>query len=109
MLTISQQIVILQAILDSKPIQFKTQGVWHDYDLKGDAKQSLDFARYDWRVKPHPAMLHVVRRNDGSVYGSYPDKEYAESLAERLDAQYSWKAPYTVTLFQEVIDGEATE
>lgn len=109
MLTISQQIVILQAILDSKPIQFMHQGVWWDYDLKGDAKQSLDFARYDWRVKTQPALLHVVRRNDGSVYGSYPDKEYAERLVKQLDAQYSWKAPYTSTLFQEVIDGEAAK
>ena len=80
-----EMIAVIQAHKDGRFIQVKhvVDGIgdsWNDAD-----SPRWDFKNFDYRIKPEPRSLWVVRYQSGNIAGAYTDLVSAESRAEDVN------------------------
>ena len=100
MTTIEEQIKLLQAVADGKTLQFNDkQGLtgwrdaspdWHNGIKQGAISMAVD--RYNWRVKPEPAVRWINEYSNSSSIAHLSESEAKEAgkygLYERLAVKY---------------------
>lgn len=77
---------VITAFAEGKVIQnlSRVDGKWYDITSNDHVAFNLDPKQY--RIKPEPAMLHVVVRGDGTVYQSnYKNLEEAINRADYMN------------------------
>lgn len=100
MATLKEQLAILQAAVDGKPIQFRRKynslSEWTNKNLMIDGE--FNFIDIEYRVKPDPRVMFVVIDSIGQVMASgFDDAHGAEGHRDK------WYPKSEVVKFVEVL------
>lgn len=101
---IKKNLPTIQAFGEGKIIQYQSRalgGPWAD--LEDDT--NFNFNTYDYRIKPEPNTIYVLKRNDGTTVGRpYSDKALAIKERDSYTKTHGHVyGPYTLEEYRQVL------
>lgn len=68
-MTPQDRLAVLQAAIDGKPLQYRPRNGqhWREATLATDRNGALNFAAYDFRIKPQPRTFYAIE--DSRIIG----------------------------------------
>ena len=83
-MTHDEMIAVIAHHRDGGKVEYKhVENTDDDYIF--DPSPSFDFVTFDYRIKPEPRSLWVVRYQSGNIAGTYTDLVSAESRAKDVN------------------------
>lgn len=105
-LNTKQQIEVMQAYLDGKPIEFRGTDSDHNNDeFTPIPKPDWNWYDNEYRVQVLPREFFAVARADGSLSTAvYDNREYAEKICASFNQDLRADLAYRVTHLREVLE-----